>query len=74
MLQLLGHKSAKIVNAELSFETGSCLKCTEPSFGSCKKLNVVIAGLLSGSCKKLEVVIALPLFVNRIVLLGIFGL
>ncbi len=44
------------------------------SFGSCKKLKVVIAGLLSGSCKKLEVVIAGPLFVKRNVLLGVFGL
>jgi hypothetical protein len=44
------------------------------SFGSCKKLDVVIAGLLSGSCKKLEAVIAGLLFVNRIVLLDVFGL
>jgi hypothetical protein len=50
------------------------LKCAEPSFGSCKKLNVLIAGLLFGSCKKLEVVIAGLLFVNRIILLGVFGL
>jgi hypothetical protein len=50
------------------------LECTEPSFGSCKRLDVVIAGLLFGSCKKLEVVIAGPLFVNRIILFGAFGL
>ncbi len=39
--------------------TQSCSKC---------------AGPLCGSCKKLEVAIAGPLFRNRIVLLGIFGL
>ncbi len=39
--------------------TWSCSKCTRPLFGSCKKLEVVVAG---------------PLFVNWIVLLGIFGL
>jgi hypothetical protein len=50
------------------------LKCAEQSFDSCKKLNVVIPGLLFGSCKKFEVVIAGPLFVIRTVLLGIFGL
>jgi hypothetical protein len=49
----------KILNAELSFGTGSCLKCAGPSFGSCKTL---------------EVVIAEPLFANRIILLGVFGL
>ncbi len=39
--------------------TNVCLKCAE---------------LLCGSCKKLEVAIAGPLFANWIVLLGIFGL
>jgi hypothetical protein len=52
--------------------TGCCFAGL--SSGSCKKLDVVIVGLLSGSSKKLEVVIAGPLFVNRIILLGVFGL
>ncbi len=54
------------------FGTGCCFAGL--SFGSCKKLYVLIAGLLSGSCKKLEVVIAWLLFVNWIVMLGVFGL
>jgi hypothetical protein len=64
----------KLVNAEPSFWTGICLKCAGPSFGNCKKLDVIIAGLLFGSCKKLEIVIAGLFFVNRIILLGVFGL
>jgi hypothetical protein len=56
---VVGMQICKIVNSESSFRTGSCSKCAGLSFGSCKKLEVAIAGLL---------------FVNRIVLFGIFGL
>ncbi len=50
--------------------TESCLKCAGPLCGT----GGCFAGLSFGSCKKLEVVIAGLLFVNWIVVLGVFGL
>ncbi len=67
---VVGMQIFKIVNAELSFGTGCCFAGL--SFGSCKKLEIIIAGplLRTGSCLKC----AGLSFGSRIVLLGIFGL
>ncbi len=67
---VIGMQICKIVNAELSFGTGCCYAGL--SFGSCKKLEVIIAGplLRTGSCLKC----AWLSFGSRIVLLGVFGL
>jgi hypothetical protein len=50
--------------------TESCLKCAGLLCGT----GCCFAELSFGSCKKLEVLITGPMFVNQIVLLGIFGL
>ncbi len=67
---VIGMQICKIINAESSFETGCCFAGL--TFGSCKKLEVIIAGplLRTWSCLKCTE----RSFWSRIILLGIFGL